>query len=388
MTFAKSTELVFSFSLISLLSFNIAAAQVDQLPPDTTLTTTTSVTTSTSPTTTTSTSSTSTTATTTSTTTTSTSTSPTTSSTGTTSTTDPVFQDLFPDLKVGSQYYIGVKYLKDLGLIQGYPDGKFVPLKLVNRAEALKILTGAIKFHSFVTAEVPIATLEASAEASTPATPTCPFPDLDKTAWYYSYVCGAFSDQVVSGYPDGTFKPEQNINRAEALKMDILQTGLSTYTTSPENFDDVLPTDWFYDYAKLANEKTFIVEDRSGNLTPGLEMNRGEFAMLIYRTIRAIKNGSEFGNATYYGGRFDGGTTTSGDTLQANLPTAAHKTLPFGTIVKVTNLTNGKSVEVRINDRGPYVDGAIIDLSTSAFQQIDSLSTGVVPSEVEVISQP
>lgn len=297
------------------------------------------------------------------------------------------FVDIFPDLKVGNQYYIGVKYLKDLGLIQGYPNGTFQPLREVNRAEALKILTGAIKFHSMTYAEKPLVNLQASIEASIEA-PVCPFPDLDKTAWYYPYVCEAYSNQVVTGYPDGTFKPEQTINRVEALKMDILQAGLSTQTDSAENFDDVLITDWFNDYARLANQKSFIVEDRSGNLTPERKMNRGDFAMLVYRTIRSIQNHSEFGNATYYGGRFDGQTAASGEIFRTNLMTAAHKTLPFHTMVKVTNLSNGKTVTVRINDRGPYVNGAIIDLSMAAFQEIASLSTGVITSEVEIISQP
>ena len=107
--------------------------------------------------------------------------------------------------------------------------------------------------------------------------------------------------------------------------------------------------------------------------------------MIIYRTIRAIQNGSEFGRATYYGGRFDGQGTASGEIFDTSILTAAHKTLPFGTIVRVTNLTNGKQVDVRINDRGPYVNGTIIDLSTSAFEVISPLSAGVFHSEVQII---
>ncbi len=299
-----------------------------------------------------------------------------------------IYTDLFPDLKVGNQYFIGVKYLKDLGLIQGYPDGTFAPLREVNRAEALKILTGAIPFQSMSDAEKPL-THEQEASGDITANPACHFSDVDTEAWYYSYVCKAFMNKVISGYPDGTFQPAQTINRAESLKMDILQAGLSTQTDSAENFDDVLTTDWFNDYARLANQKTFMIESRDGNLTPARKMNRGDFVMLIYRTIRSIRNHSEFGNATYYGGRFDGQTTASGETFRTDeLPTAAHKTLPFGTIAKVTNLSNGKTVTVRINDRGPYVNGAIIDLSTAAFQQIASLSTGVVATEVEIISKP
>ena len=65
--------------------------------------------------------------------------------------------------------------------------------------------------------------------------------------------------------------------------------------------------------------------------------------------------------------------------------TAAHKTLPFGTKVKVTNLSNGKSVVVRINNRGPYVKGRVIDLSTAAFGAIESLNAGVTSVKLEII---
>jgi rare lipoprotein A len=294
-----------------------------------------------------------------------------------------VATDIFPDLPVGNQYYVGVKYLKDLGLVQGYPDGTFQPLKQINRAEALKVLVGAIEYNSFSPIERPLVLQESTPDNSTL---TCPFPDLDTTAWYYRYVCEAFQNGVVSGYPDGTFKPEQTINKVEALKMDLLQGGIPLQTSYTDNFDDISPSDWFWDYARIADEKSIIVSDRQGNLNPAETLNRGEFAMLVYRTIRALHNHSEFGRATYYGGRFDGQGTASGEIFLNSQFTAAHKTLPFNTIVRVTNLANGKQVLVRINDRGPYVNGTIIDLSDSAFAEIASLSTGVVHSEVEIVT--
>lgn len=300
-------------------------------------------------------------------------------------TTITVAEPIFSDLKPGSEYYVGVKYLKDLGLIQGYPDGTFKSKQPINRAEALKILVGAIKFNQFAFSERPIVNLQSTQD---PSTTSCSFPDLYSDQWYYNYICQAYNNQVVSGYPDGTFKPEQTINKVEALKIAILQAGLSTATPTAENFDDVQITDWYNDYARLANQKSMLVEDREGLLHPADLMTRGEFAMLIYRTLKAFQNGSEFGRATFYGGRFDGKTSASGEIFISSAITAAHKTLPFGTIVRVTNLTNGKSIDVRINDRGPYVNGTIIDLSTSAFEAISSLSTGVFQSEVEILSQP
>lgn len=95
------------------------------------------------------------------------------------------------------------------------------------------------------------------------------------------------------------------------------------------------------------------------------------------RTIR------ETGKASYYAGQFIGKKTANGETFRKRKLTAASKTLPFGTMVKVKNLQNGKTVKVRINDRGPFVQGRIIDLSWKAAKKIDMLETGVVPVQIK-----
>jgi rare lipoprotein A len=86
---------------------------------------------------------------------------------------------------------------------------------------------------------------------------------------------------------------------------------------------------------------------------------------------------TETGMASFYANKHNGKKTANGERYQHTKLTAAHKTLPFGTMVKVTNLSNGKTVEVRINDRGPFVRGRIIDLSRSAAKQIDMIRAGV-----------
>lgn len=96
----------------------------------------------------------------------------------------------------------------------------------------------------------------------------------------------------------------------------------------------------------------------------------------------------EEGLASWYGGKFQGRLTSSGEVFDTNLLTAAHKTLPFGTIVKVTNLANGLSTVVKINDRGPFVEGRIIDLSRAGAEQIDMIGTGTAKVTVEVLSFP
>lgn len=91
------------------------------------------------------------------------------------------------------------------------------------------------------------------------------------------------------------------------------------------------------------------------------------------------------GKASYYARSFHGEETANGETFNQNALVAAHKTLPFGTEVQVTNLDNGKQVTVRINDRGPFKPGRIIDLSRVAAGKIDLLEEGLAPVEIETI---
>ena len=86
--------------------------------------------------------------------------------------------------------------------------------------------------------------------------------------------------------------------------------------------------------------------------------------------------------ATYYGQEFAGRRTASGEKFNPGAMTAAHRTLPFGTRVRVTNSRNGRSIIVRINDRGPFVKGRAIDLSSGAARAIGMASTGNVRMEV------
>ncbi|WP_232832193.1 septal ring lytic transglycosylase RlpA family protein [Nocardiopsis sp. FIRDI 009] len=90
--------------------------------------------------------------------------------------------------------------------------------------------------------------------------------------------------------------------------------------------------------------------------------------------------------ASFYGADLAGSATANGETFDPSALTAAHKTLPFNTMVRVTNTANGSSVTVRINDRGPYIDGRCLDLSTAAFEQIANTSAGVANVRWEVVA--
>lgn len=107
------------------------------------------------------------------------------------------------------------------------------------------------------------------------------------------------------------------------------------------------------------------------------------------REAEAVPRGSyssfEEGIASYYSEEFHGRKTSNGETFDMNKLTAAHKTLPFNSVVRVTNRDNGKSVVVRINDRGPFVDERIIDLSLAGARAIGIVGTGTAPVILEVL---
>lgn len=94
---------------------------------------------------------------------------------------------------------------------------------------------------------------------------------------------------------------------------------------------------------------------------------------------------TESGKASFYAMKFQSRKTANGERFNQQSNTAAHKKLPFGTKVKVTNIKNGKSVIVRINDRGPFIAGRIIDLSRSAFSRIGHLDRGILNVRIKVI---
>ncbi|MGO1728979.1 MAG: septal ring lytic transglycosylase RlpA family protein [Flavobacteriaceae bacterium] len=106
------------------------------------------------------------------------------------------------------------------------------------------------------------------------------------------------------------------------------------------------------------------------------------FFMLFSMSILAQ---TQTGKASFYANKFEGRQTASGEKYSHNKMTAAHRKLPFGTKVKVTNLTNDKSVIVEVNDRGPFIRGRIIDLSRSAAKKLNFLGEGVADVTIQVL---
>ena len=127
---------------------------------------------------------------------------------------------------------------------------------------------------------------------------------------------------------------------------------------------------------------------------PNLRLLAGICLVMYFISIsacaRTLHTGSRVtGIAAYYADMFHGRKTASGETYDKNKLTAAHKTLPFGTKVKVTNLANMKTVIVKINDRGPFGDRKrIIDLSRAAANRLDMIRMGIIEVELEIIQMP
>src|SRR5580693_8994758 len=102
----------------------------------------------------------------------------------------------------------------------------------------------------------------------------------------------------------------------------------------------------------------------------------------------AVPGAVETGIASWYGHPYHGRRAADGETYDMETLVAAHRTLPFNTWVRVYNLNNNKTVDVRIIDRGPFVDGRIIDLSHAAAQAIDMIGTGIAQVRLEIIRTP
>lgn len=109
------------------------------------------------------------------------------------------------------------------------------------------------------------------------------------------------------------------------------------------------------------------------------------FTFLLQCAFLTLLAQVQTGKASFYADKFEGSFTASGEKYKHSKLTGAHKSLPFGTKVRVTNLANNQSVEVIINDRGPYVEGRIIDVSKSAAEQLGFISQGLAEVKLEVI---
>ncbi len=172
-------------------------------------------------------------------------------------------RNVFADVNLGHNNYEAIKYLKEQGIINGYSDGTYKPGNVVNRVEALKMLMLAFNVE---------------AVAGTPL----PFYDTANDAWYASTLAAALNKSIVAGYPDGSFKPANTVNRAELLKI-LFNTADVDFSDAlvVDPYDDVPVGAWFAKYAYLAKKQNIV--DGNSHLRPSDGMTRADVAEAIYR---------------------------------------------------------------------------------------------------------
>lgn len=180
---------------------------------------------------------------------------------------------IFSDVVDGDDYYDAIKTLKIDGILQGYPDGTFKPDQGVSRVEALKFIFSGV--------EVPVETTD---------TISLKFPDTDPKGWYAPYVQTAQMLKIIKGYPDGTFKPVNTVNRVELLKMLFASAGIdvSKLVVQKNPFPDVDKTAWYAPYVVYAKQKGFIDADVD-QFEPNSAMTRGEVAQVLYEFRKRVK---------------------------------------------------------------------------------------------------
>ena len=300
---------------------------------------------------------------------------------------------IFTDIPADHPQAEALEYLKDHYIIKGYSDGSFQPNREINRAEALKIILLSANYHLTEQLLDEAATLDV----------TITYPDVPLDAWYFSYIQKATELEIVAGYPDGTFHPENTVNLAETLKMIIQANDVEPpIEFEGHPFLDVPLDAWFISYAQFFKDYYLIEADTDGNLHAEKELTRGDLAELIYRFIKREEFQAQgladadaaryiYTYATFYGGGdgFNGLTTANGEVFDDTQFTAAHRELPFNTWIRVIftdDLT--KEVTVRINDRGPYHPKATIDLAASAFEELQPISRGIIPVKYEIVEEP
>lgn len=186
------------------------------------------------------------------------------------------FADSFKDVGSTHPYFNSLSYLKEKDILNGYTDGSFKPYNKINRAELLKLL------------------MEGSGKSTETNNLDC-FKDVDPAAWYANYVCAAKEQNLVSGYENGEFRPSQNINKAEALK---ILAKIYSWDTSTENpavyFYDSPGDQWFTSYVNYAKEHNYL-EESSTLFKPGEEITRANISTILYKHLSS----QEFGHEKY-----------------------------------------------------------------------------------------
>jgi hypothetical protein len=176
-------------------------------------------------------------------------------------------KQIFEDMTLKHKNAYAVSVFHDLGLVKGYEDGNFLPDNNLNRVELLSVVLDAL-----------------DADFSGQILEGC-FKDV-KDEWFSAYVCYAKNHNIVNGYSDGNFKPANNVNRAEALKITLNAFGFDASEAGSDfelEYSDVSVSDWYAPYLFLAKEAGIV--SRNGIFEPNRTITRAEEVQLLYNTM-------------------------------------------------------------------------------------------------------
>lgn len=285
----------------------------------------------------------------------------------------------FQDIPAHSQFSLPLSFLKTNHFIEGYSDGTFQPERQVTRAEALAMIMKATRTK--VVADSGTTTVKVISPSGKKL-----FQDVSKKDWFYETVRDGKKLGVVRGESDGKyFRPNAPVNLAQALRM-LFQSS-ETATNAPIESKDVPPgiplNAWYTkDIVYAASHYLLTVQEDGRVFPPDEKLHRGELALLLYRFLQS-RSSISFGYASWYGDGLSKIKPAANREYLEKALTAAHLTLPFGSLVRVTNTNNGKQVDVVVNDRGPHVKGRIIDLSKTAFSALANPGIGLISVQLE-----
>lgn len=278
----------------------------------------------------------------------------------------------FSDVPPLSSFFLPVNFLKEQNFIAGFSDGTFRPENPVSRAEALAMI---LKVNGICNDQVITAAQKKKLKK--------PFRDVKRSDWFFDIVREAKRRSIVSGTGNGKFRPDEAVKLAEALRMLFQASDIEKEEMAATIPNGIAADAWYAPDIAYAVSQTILTQQEDGTIfSPESELTRGQLSLLLYRFLKTQDN-MNFGYASWYGDGLAKTKIPSGHEYKEKNLTAAHKTLPFGTIVRVTNMANGKSVDVVVNDRGPYVTGRIIDLSNSAFRALEDPGIGLILVQIE-----
>jgi len=169
----------------------------------------------------------------------------------------------FVDVDLSHPDREAIAYLKEKEIVNGYPDGTYRTQANMNRAEAVKILSEANDINSIIKTGL--------------------FNDVSSTDWFAGYVGAAVENGIIKGYNDGTFRPSQNMTRAEFLKVAIETANGSLSNLPTPQYTDVSVSDWYYQYVQFAAKHDLISLRSANRIDPNTPINRAEAARVIWK---------------------------------------------------------------------------------------------------------